>query len=139
MVVIVLAVLGAGLVVAGAPDEDDRELDGVAAACRASNEEIATAQRALLQDNDAPGAAEGFLGDAFVDLSRDRSAAIRAVRPPPPSEVLALLDEFDAVVDAIEANPSIGIDSDPFAAVDPRWRELGLPDCEIGASTVTAE
>ena len=138
LVVVVLAVLGAGLVVAGSPDGDG-ELDAVAAACRASNEDIATAQRALLQDNEAPGAAEGFLGDAFVDLARDRSAAIRSVQPPPSSEVLALLDEFDVVVDAIEANPSIGIASDPFAAIDPRWRELGVSDCEIGASTVGDE
>jgi hypothetical protein len=132
LVVVVLAVLGAGLVVAGSADDGD-DLGAVAAVCRASNEEIATAQRALLEDNEAPGAAEGFLGDAFVDLTRDRSAAIRSVQPPPPADVLAVLTEFDAVVDAIEADPSIGIERDPFAEVDPQWVALGLSDCQIGA------
>ena len=145
LVVVLLAVLGAGLVVAGSGDDGDEDDevavvddDPVAAACRASNEEIATAQRALLENNEAPGAAEGFLGDAFVDLTRDRAASIRALAPP--AEVLAVLDEFDAVIDAIEADPSIGVTSDPFAAVDPRWVELGLHDCQIGgASTVPDE
>ena len=135
MVIVVLAVLGAGLVVAGAPDGDDGELDAVGAACRASNEEIATAQRALLEGNEAPGAVEGFLGDAFVDLARDRAAAIRATSPP--ADILAIVEGHDAVVDAIEADPgaAAGVEN-PFAAVNERWRAAGLVDCAIDASTV---
>ena len=129
-----LLVIAGVLVLAGGADDGDEDVSAIALACQASNEEIATAQSALLRDNDAPDAAEIFLGDAFVDLARDRSAAIRALEPSP--EVLALLDEFDAVVDAIEADPSIGLGADPFEAVDARWVELGLPDCAIGTGTV---
>ena len=134
-----LAAVGAALLLVGDDESSDDVATGadpVSRACQRSNDEIATAQRALLRDNDAPGAAEGFLADAFVDLSRDRSAAIRALEPPPSPEVLAVLDDFDAVVDAIEAEPSIGLGRDPFEAVDARWVELGLPDCAIGAGTV---
>ena len=141
-----LAVIAGVLVVAGGSDDDDRGGQPVATGgepiarvCQLSNTEIATAQRALLRDNDAPGAVEGFLGDAFVDLSRDRSAAIRAVDPPPAPEVLAVLDDFDAVVDAIEDDPAIGVGTDPFVDVDARWEELGLPDCAMGAGTVEPE
>jgi hypothetical protein len=130
--------------VAGSGTDGDGDRDGgpavaadsIAGTCQQSNEQIATARRALLRDNDAPGAVEGFLADAFVDLSRDRSAAIRALEPPPAPEVVAVLDDFDDVIDAIEADPSIGVGSDPFESVDARWRELGLDDCAMGADTV---
>ena len=134
-----LLAIGGALVLAGGDDDDSDDGSGIAPVCQRSNEEIATAQSALLRDNEAPNAAEIFLGDAFVDLTRDRSAAIRAVEPPPSPEVLAVLDQFDAVVDAIEADPTIGLGSDPFEAVDARWVELGLPDCAIGAGTVAPE
>ena len=135
-----VAVIAGVLVVAGGTDGDDEPdpvsvgADPIARVCQLSNDEIATAQRALLRDNDAPGAVEGFLGDAFVDLGRDRAAAIRATDPPPAPEVLAVLDDFDAVVDAIEADPSIGLDRDPFEAVDARWHEIGLDDCMMGGA-----
>lgn len=141
LALVLLAVIAGVLVVAGSASDDDDDAPPSAAAgapitraCELSNEEIATAQRALLRDNDAPGAVEGFLADAFVDLSRDRSAAIRATEPAP--EVLAVLDDFDTVVDAIEAEPSTAIGVDPFEAVDARWVELGLPACVMGAGTV---
>jgi hypothetical protein len=134
------------LLVAGGGDDGDGETatpttvlsdDPVARACQLSNAEIATAQRALLGDNDAPGAAEGFLADAFVDLTRDRSDAIRATQPS--AEVLAVLDEFDAVVDAIEADPTIGLGADPFEQVDEQWQALGLDECMMGGGTVETE
>jgi hypothetical protein len=133
------------LLVAGGDDGDDETAtpttalsdDPVVRACQLSNAEIATAQRALLGDNDAPGAAEGFLADAFVDLTRDRSAAIRATQPS--AEVLAVVDDFDAVVDAIEADPTIGLGADPFEQVDEQWQALGLDECMIGGGTVEPE
>ena len=133
LVVLLVAVLGAGLVAAGSGTDDAPV--GVAAACRASNEEIATAQRALLDGNAAPGAIEGFLGDAFVDLARDRAAAIRAAVPS--DEILAIVEAHDAVVDAIERDPAAaaGLEN-PFTDVNERWRRAGLADCAIDTSTV---
>jgi hypothetical protein len=136
-------VLAGVLIVAGSGNDGgdgeqvDAGADPITLACRRSNEDLATAQRALLGDNDAPGAVEGFLADAFVDLARDRSTAIRATEPA--AEVLAVVDAFDAVVDAIEADPSTGVGTDPFASVDARWQELGLDECAMGAGTVAGE
>ena len=124
----------AGVLIAVDSSSDDERDGDVIAACEASNEEVATAHRALLDDNDAPGAVEGFLGDAFVDLARDRSASIRATSPD--DEVLAVLEDFDAVVDDIEADPSIGVGRDPFEVVDRQWAELGLGECDFGGGTV---
>jgi hypothetical protein len=144
VVAVVLIVAGSGGgdgdgddVVAGPSTTGELSDDPLIRACQRSNAEIATARAALLRDNDAPGAAEGFLADAFVDLSRDRSAAVRATDPAP--EVVEVLDAFDAVVDAIEADPSIGIGVDPFASVNERWRALGLDECIIGGGTVAGE
>ena len=137
--VVLFAIAGALLLVSDGDGDGDGD-DPISRACQRSNTEIATAQRALLEDNTAPGAAEGFLADAFVDLTRDRSAAIRAVDPRPSPEVVAVLDEFDAVVDAIEADPSIGLGgADPFTDVDARWVDLGLDECAIGGGTVQDE
>ena len=137
LAVVLVAVAGV-LVVAGSRDDDGDDGGGdIAAACRASNARIATAQRALLEDNEAPDRFELFLGDAFVDLMRDRSAAIRALEPS--AEVLAVLDEHDAVVDAVEADPETYVFEDPFADVDARWQALELDDCIVVASTVDAE
>jgi hypothetical protein len=145
LLVVGLLVLGGVLMLIGdgdgareptAPDVPTALVD-VAAACRASNEEIGTAQRALLGDNDAPDAIEGFLGDAFVDLTRDRAAAIRAVGPPP--DVVALVDEHDRVVDAVEADPAAAVETNPFDDLNQRWRDLRLGDCAIDSSTVPQE
>lgn len=133
------------LVIAGSGDDDGDDGaatasstslpdDPVLRACAASDVEIDAARGGLLRDNESPESVEAFLSDAFVDLARDRAAAIRATGPSP--EVLAVLEEFDAVVDAIEADPSVGIGTDPFAAVNERWRDVGLAGCVIGASTV---
>jgi hypothetical protein len=110
----------------------------VAAVCRASNVEIGTAQSALLRDNTAPGAVEGFLADAFVDLTRDRAEAIRSAEPPPSEEVLALVAEHDAIIDAIEADPAAAAASpaNPFEELNQRWRDAGLADCAIDTTTV---
>lgn len=110
--------------------------DPILRACYENDRELEVARGALLRGNTAPRAAEEFLADAFVDLMRDRSAAIRAVEPPPSEQVLAVLDEFDAVVDAIEAEPSIGVGADPFVEVNEQWRAVGLDGCIIGSSTV---
>lgn len=139
---VVLAAVAGILVVAGsgsdegdaAPTEATLPSDPVLRACAESDAEIDAARGGLLRDNDSAEAVEGFLGDAFVDLARDRATAIRATDPSP--EVLAVLEEFDAVVDAIEADPSVGVGADPFAAVNDRWRDVGLAGCVIGASTV---
>lgn len=127
---------GDGEETAGRPSEAVSTGEPVVDACRASNVEIATAQRALLAGNDSPGAVEGFLGDAFVDLTRDRSQALRALDPEP--EVLDLLDEQDGVVDAIAADPAAAAaaETNPFDAVNRRWRDLGLAECAIDSSTV---
>jgi len=148
LLAVVLLGVGGALVLLGADDdgpgeqpetagEVPAELAGVAAACRASNVDIGTAQRALLRDNDAPGAVEGFLGDAFVDLTRDRAADIRALDPPP--EVAALVDEHDRIVEAIEDDPAAAVAANPFDALNQLWRELGLGDCAIDSSTVPQE
>jgi hypothetical protein len=153
--VLVLAVLAAGLIVVGGAIEGDDGGDGderaetaaedtpttedaprtVEEACLASNEQIGIAQRALLRDNPAPNAIPEFLGDAFVDLARERAATIRSLDPPP--DVLAIVDAHDAVVDAIEADPEAasGMEN-PFAEVNQRWRDAGLDECVIDASTV---
>ncbi|MBA2280092.1 MAG: hypothetical protein M3527_09705 [Actinomycetota bacterium] len=145
-----LALVGAAalLVVAGAlwflgGDEGDEgdsgaDRDTLLAACAESNESIGAAQRALLGGNDAPNAVEGFLGDAFVDLVRDRTAAARAVGPS--GDVEAVLQDQDAVIDEIERDPAAAAGSvtNPFEAVNQRWRELGLAACAIDASTVPA-
>lgn len=111
--------------------------DPVAAACRASNEDIGTAQQALLRDNETHAAVVGFFADAFVDLARDRAAAIRAADPPPSAEVLALVERHDAIVDGIEADPETAAGlTNPFDALNEEWRSLGLDDCAIDSSTV---
>jgi hypothetical protein len=133
-----------GLVLVLAPPGDDGTPDpagaDVATICLASNEQIATAQSALLRDNDNPGAIEGFLGDAFVDLARARAAAIRDAEPPPGADVLDVLAEFDAIVDAIEADPAsaTGLEN-PFETVNQRWVALGLDGCAIDSSTVQSD
>lgn len=148
---LLLLAVGAILVVAGSGDDDEPESssptteqqqtsdDPVEQICLDNAMEIDTARRALLTDNTAPEAVEGFLGDAFVDLARDRSDAIRALRPEPDAEVLAVLGEFDAVVDAVEADPSIGLGANPFVEVDERWRALGLGGCAMGGGTVQSD
>jgi hypothetical protein len=133
---LVLAVVGAVLVALGSGSDDPDADERVAAACRRSNEELATAQSALLRDNESPLAPELFLGDAFVDLMRQRADAIRALDPPPSDDVLALLEEHDRVVDAVEADPAAYVFEDPFADLDPRWAEVGLGDCVVIAGTV---
>lgn len=142
LLALALLAVGAALVLAGDDgDGDETDVavvdDPVAQVCRDSNAQIATAQRALLEGNESPEAVVGFFADAFVDLARDRAAAIRAVEPAPTDDVLAVVDEHDTVVDAIEADPgsAAGL-SNPFAAVNERWRRLGLADCAIDSSTV---
>lgn len=147
----VLLGLAGILIVAGAEDGADEDgavagpattavpADPVERICVENAAEIDTARRALLQDNTAPGAVEGFLADAFVDLARDRSEAIRAVQPPVDPEVLAVLEQFDDVVDSVEADPGTGVGSNPFAAVDERWRALGLGGCAMGGNNVQGD
>ncbi len=124
--------------------DDGRAGDGgdtrqaILTACSASNESIGAAQRALLRGNEAPTAVEGFLGDAFVDLARERASALRALDPS--DEVERVLTEQDAVVDGIEADPAGAAASvdNPFEAVNAQWRALGLSACAIDATTVPA-
>src|SRR5690606_35158291 len=93
---IVLLIVAGVLILIGSDDGPNP----VAAACTDSNEEIATAGRVLVDDAGNPeAAAEGFLADAFVDLLRDRAAAVRALDPG--DEVLALVDEWDAIADEL--------------------------------------
>jgi len=129
---------GAGEAAATTTVPAGRGATDVASVCRASNVEIGTAQQALLGGNEAPDAVEGFLADAFVDLTRRRADAIRAADPPPSEAVLALVAEHDAVVDAIEADPAAAASSptNPFEALNRRWRDAGLADCAIDTSTV---
>lgn len=145
-VAVVLIVLGGG----GGDDPGDRTGEvatgegttatteppaTVEEACLANNQEIGTARRALLRDNETPRAIVEFLGGAFVDLTRERSELIRSVDPPP--EVLAVVDAHDQVVDAIDADPESAAGTEnPFAEVNQRWRDLGLDECVIDASTV---
>lgn len=145
----IVALVAGVLLVAGGGDDGDGGADGagpatslpddpVARVCVASNAEIGTAQAALLAGNDAPGAVAGFLGDAFVDLARARAEAIRALDPPAAPEVLDLLDDHDAVVGAIEADPeaAAAAPANPFEELNGRWRDLGLAECAIDSGTV---
>jgi hypothetical protein len=120
-------------------DDDVADPDPIVAACLTSNEEIGTAQRVLVDDAENPAAAvEGFLGDAFVDLMRDRADAVAATDPP--GEVRDVLADQAAVVDAVEADPaSAAGETNPFETVNARWRELGLAACAIDGSTVRSD
>lgn len=148
LVAVLLLGLALVLVVAGSADDsgdgdvgDQLSDDPVIRACQLSNDDIATAQRALLGDNEAAGAVAGFLGDAFVDLGRDRASTLRALDPPPSPEVLALLEQHDQVVDSIEADPDAAAAStaNPFEVLNEQWRGLGLAECAIDSSTVPQE
>ena len=149
LVAVLLVGVSAILIVAGSGDDGEPEAaptttaattdDPVERICLDNAAEIDTARRALLTDNTSPGAVEGFLQNAFVDLARDRSAAIRALQPPVEPDVLAVLDEFDAVVDAVEADPSIGVGANPFQAVDQRWRDVGLGGCAMAGNSVEGD
>lgn len=146
--ILLAAVAGTLILVGGDDDDGAAGGDGgtteaaaapapatVEEACLANNREIGTAQRALLRDNETPEAIVGFLGDAFVDLTRQRAADIRAVDPG--DEVLAIVDAHDAVVDAIEADPQSAAGmNNPFDEINERWRAAGLDECVIDASTV---
>lgn len=145
-------VVGGVLVVVGGDDDDtvvvpsttatvasetDEAPASIEAACRANNNEIGTAQRALLSGNESPNAVTEFLADAFVDLNRDRIDALRAAPEAGDGDVTALIDEHDAIVDAIEIDPaSFATEQNPFADLNERWRALGLDDCVIDTSTV---
>lgn len=116
---------------------DDKAPASIEAACRANNAEIGTAQRALLSGNESPNAVTEFLADAFVDLNRDRIDALRAAPEAGDDEVAALIDDHEAIVDAIEIDPgSFATEQNPFADLNERWRALGLDDCAIDTSTV---
>jgi hypothetical protein len=147
LVAVVLLVVAGVLVAVGSDDDAEPEAEAeatdapepttVEGVCRASNEEIAIAQSALLRGNDAEGAVAGFLAEAFVDLARERAADIRALEPP--ADVLRVIDEHDRVVDAIDADPeaSAAAAENPFEALNERWRTIGLPACAIDSGTVT--
>lgn len=111
-------------------------------ACVASNEHLATLSNALLgglaDGVDPAEAFTGFLQHAFVDFLRQRADEIDALEPP--ADVAALVAEWRSTADAIAADPSSFVsDTNPFADLNDRWAQAGLPDCAIAAATVPSD
>lgn len=111
--------------------------DSLEEVCTVSNGQLTAAYNALLADNVSPTAARDFLGGAFVDLARLRSDALR--ERVPGADVVAVLDEFDAVVDGVEDDPDAALLANPFEAVNGRWRDAGLGACAIDPTTVLGD
>jgi hypothetical protein len=128
-----LLVVGGGLV-ALAPDDGDgsdpfrRQATSI---CDDSAAELTDARQAILSADPSDDAAAQFLRTAFVDLSRQRARALRALDPPAGDAARFgdLLDQYEAVLDQVEADPSRFLRLDPFTALNPRWDDFGLPAC----------
>jgi hypothetical protein len=77
-----------------------------------------------------------FVRDTFVPAVRGQLDAIRALGFPPgdEAELAAILDDTDAALDLLAADPLGVINSgrDPFGDINARLNDYGLTDC--GAS-----
>lgn len=126
-----LVVIALGLLLLAPDDSGDAFHAEASAICDASAAEIDTARGAILDTESSDDAAAHFLRTAFVDLSRQRLAALRALDPPTDDadDYRRLLDEYESVLDRIEAEPETFVRRDPFADLNPQWDAFGLPAC----------
>lgn len=95
------------------------------AICRAGTKELDRAREGI-----GEAELEAFVTGVLVPSIRGQVDAIRTLPAPGElnAEVQSFLDEAEAAVEALEADPSL-IDQDVFADVNRQAEELGLTEC----------
>jgi hypothetical protein len=111
---------------------EERFHDRATEACEASKHEIDVAFRAQLSGEPTQEQIAAFLSDVLVPELRARIDALERLDPPA-GDADALQDlyaDYREVIDAVDADPAAFVtQGDPFAEVDRRFDDLGLPAC----------
>jgi hypothetical protein len=144
MLLMLVAALTCGLIVAGCGGDDDDGGDGGAEAltkeeyvtqgnqiCEEGNAQIAEDAEAI---GDAPdqAASESFVTDSLVPNIQDQIDQLRDLGIPEGDEdqVNGMLDQAESALGEIEADPALLFDeNDPFTEVNDELEEYGLTAC----------
>lgn len=111
---------------------EERFIDRATEICEASKHDIDVAFGAQLGGDPTAEQVARFLSDVLVPELRSRLDRLEGLDPPPADrEVLeALYGDYRAVIEGVAADPaSFVAPVDPFAAVDRRFDDYGLPAC----------
>ena len=129
----------AGVATAGEQLSKQQFLKAGNSICKAANQGINAvfeeAYAGLDQNTQPPPAAvEAAVGGA-IPIFRDALASIDELKGPASLEksVGKLIDQYNAVVDKLEADPQLAVtQNDPFAKADKVARKIGLKECGQG-------
>ena len=104
------------------------------AICKKGNAEINTAAKKL-NKNSTPAQLKSFATDTIVPSVESQISQIRALDEPSADQdqVNAILDEADAALAKVKANPTlITSNADPFAKANKKAKAYGLTVCGSG-------